>query len=167
MALGALVMWTVALSGATESDVLRFRLAPGPWALESQTYPNQHVEALGEQAGVWGSLAERFEGWAYPFKLFDGWSLLVREGDQPTPLASLSTRHIAAPHLSQLEYSGADWRLVQTWFVPRSLPGALLLLDYRGTRDLKTTLRFRPSLSPMHLKPAARFSLHGTNQGTN
>ena len=58
-------------------DVLRFPLSRGPWVLESPSHPSHHVEALGEQAGVWGSLAHGFEGWAYPFKLFDGESIYL------------------------------------------------------------------------------------------
>jgi hypothetical protein len=117
-------------AAAVEPDVLRFPLSHGPWILESPARPNHHVEALGEQAGIWGSVAHGFEGWVYPFKLFDGWSLFVsRQDEPPTDLQSLATRQIAAPHFAQLEYSGTDWRLATTWFVPRTLPGALLLLD--------------------------------------
>jgi len=134
-------------------DVLRFPLSRGPWVLESLARPNHHVGALGEQAGIWGSLARGFEGWVYPFKLFDGWSLLVAQnGEPPTDLQSLATRQVATPHLAQLEYAGTTWRLTTTWFVPRSLPGALLLFDYDGARDLDLVVRFRPSLAPMHLK---------------
>jgi hypothetical protein len=149
---GLIAPFASGAGAAGEGDALRFALTRGPRPLESPARPNQHVEALGEQAGVWGSLAQSFEAWVYPFKLFDGWSLFTGgEGEPVRELQSLATRHVATPHFSQLEYAGTDWRLTTTWFVPRALPGALLLLDYEGSRDLALVLRFRPSLAPMHL----------------
>ncbi len=67
-ALAAIIAGLMAPSAAAgdasrEREVLRFALVRGPWVLESAARPNQHVEALGEQAGVWGSLAGGFEGW--------------------------------------------------------------------------------------------------------
>jgi len=158
-ALAAIIAGLMAPSAAAgdasrEREVLRFALVRGPCFLESAARPNQHVEALGEEAGVWGSLGGGFEGWAYPFKLFDGWSLFAGdEGGHLKGLQSLATRHVSAPHFSQLEYAGTDWHLTTTWFVPRAIPGALLLLDYEGSHDLRLALRFRPSLAPMHLTP--------------
>ncbi len=40
-----------------------------PWALEAEFERTRHVEAIGEQAGIWGSFADGFEAWAYPIKL--------------------------------------------------------------------------------------------------
>lgn len=39
------------------------------------------------------------------------------------------------------EFRGGDWRLMATWFVPRSLPGALLLMDYDGPIAKRRTKR--------------------------
>ncbi|HOA61323.1 MAG TPA: L,D-transpeptidase family protein [Verrucomicrobiota bacterium] len=130
----------------------RFPLERGPLVLESQASPEQHFEALGEHAGVWGSLAHGVEGWAYPFKLFDGWTLCLAHDDGPlADLRPFASRHVATPHMAQTVYDGGDWRLTLTWFVPRSQPGMMLLLDLDGRRDLDLALRFRPVLAPMHL----------------
>lgn len=140
-------------AGPPGPDTVRVSPPLGPWILSSPAQPDYHVAALGERAGVWGSLEGGFESWAYPFKLFDGWTLLVaREGESPVDLRSFATRQVATPHLAQLEYAGPDWRLTATWFVPRALPGVLLLLDHVGKCDLDLVLLFRPSLVPMHLK---------------
>ena len=99
-ALAAIIAGLMAPSAAAgdasrEREVLRFALVRGPCFLESAARPNQHVEALGEEAGVWGSLGGGFEGWAYPFKLFDGWSLFAGdEGGHLKGLQSLATRHV-------------------------------------------------------------------------
>ncbi len=192
-----LLLLALSTSSGEESDVLRFPIARGPWVLESRASPNQHVEALGEQAGVWGSQAQGLEGWVYPYKLFDGWSMFVSPGSNdaheqlgteafergkrkacagaaseairgyseapppgsPASLQLLALRQIATPHLAQLEYAGSDWRLMATWFVPRSLPAVLLLLDYDGGHNLELLLRFRPSLAPMHLQPGGPLSV--------
>lgn len=133
-------------------DRVRLSLEPGPWALKGPARPGNHIEALGEQAGIWGSLAQGFEGWAYPFKLFDGWSLAVLHGAEPErDLDSFAREQIASPWFAQVEHAGPDWALTTTWFVPRSRPGAVFLLNYGGKRDLNLVLRFRPSLAPMHL----------------
>ena len=50
--------------GATELD-----LAIGDVVLEEGSYPDSHVEALGERGGVWGDTRSGFEAWAYPFQI--------------------------------------------------------------------------------------------------
>jgi hypothetical protein len=48
--------------------------------LERPAEPLRHVQTLGEQAGLWGSLQGGFEAWAYPFKPFHGLELLRSGG---------------------------------------------------------------------------------------
>lgn len=149
---GVAVAWvgSGALRPAQAAEAaLRVPLRRGPWTLDGPAAANHHVEALGERAGVWGNLAAGFEGWAYPFKMFDGlsWELGVCSGK-----ALSARRQVAAPQFAQIHYAVGDGGLNATWFVPRSLPGALLLLEHAGKSELELLLRFRPVLAPMHLE---------------
>lgn len=163
----AVVAWMLPLTGtAAAPALLRFPLARGPLVLESPAAPDQHLEALGEQAGLWGSLARGVEAWVYPFKLLDGGTLFVATADGSfTELSPLATRQTATPHMAQIEHAGPGWRLSATWFVPRSQPGLLLLLDLDSRHDLELVLRFRPGAHAPQSGTTARVLLGGGAAG--
>ncbi|MDA7867237.1 hypothetical protein N9B57_04795, partial [Verrucomicrobia bacterium] len=40
-------------------------------SLSAKGSVDRHIEALGAQAGIWGTLSQGLESWVYPFKAFD------------------------------------------------------------------------------------------------
>jgi len=51
--------------------------------------------------------------------------------------------------MAQLRLTSDQFALTQTFFVPRKLPGLIVLLDIDTPLDLVVAVRFRPSLAPM------------------
>ncbi len=129
----------------------RFRLYRGPLVLERPAQPWSHVEALGEEAGIWGKVGGALEAWVYPFKLFHGLTLSFSDDGGKTFRSSgeLVRDQLAAPHMAQLRLVADRFALTETLFVPRKLPGAAILLDIDTFADLTIAVRFHPSLAPM------------------
>ncbi len=129
----------------------RFPLTRGPLVLERRAQPWSHLEALGEQAGVWGGVGGELEAWVYPFKLFHGFTLSFSDdgGETFRPSADLVRYQWATPHMAQLRLVSDRFSVTETLFVPRKLPGVAILLDIETTADLEIAVRFCPSLTPM------------------
>ena len=54
--------------------------------------PGRHIEAVGDEAAIWGSLQGGFEAWVWPFKAF--WDLKVQLSEKGTG-RWISFAHIA------------------------------------------------------------------------
>lgn len=129
----------------------RFPLERGRLVLERPAQPRSYVEALGEEAGIWGEIGGSLEGWVYPFKLFRGLTLLFSHDGGKTFQSSsrLVRRQLAAPHMAQLSLVCDRFAVTETLFVPRNLPGLVILLDVDTALDMDLAVRFFPSLTPM------------------
>ncbi len=132
-------------------SIPRFQLERGPLALERTPQAGDYMEALGEQAGIWGDPAGTLESWAYPFKLFYDFSLsFSTDGDRRyIPGSQMVIKQIAAPHMAQIHLEDDSLDVMQTMFVPRHHPGGCILLEVNSSKDLKIKVRFRVSLAPM------------------
>ena len=159
-----LLLWVSAVSSSLAGEhssgpaahcVNRFPLERGPLVLERPAQRWSHVEALGEEAGIWGEVGGSFEAWVYPFKLFHGLTLLFSQNDGKTfqSAGELARYQVAAPHMAQLRLVCDRFAATETLFVPRKLPGLVILLDIDTALDIEVRFRFRPSLAPM-LMPA-------------
>ncbi|NQT83410.1 hypothetical protein HQ563_10320 [bacterium] len=163
LAAGNLISADTSPVGGTRYPLRRFPLHRGPLALGRPAQPWSHVEALGEQAGIWGKVGGEFEAWVYPFKLYHGLSLLFSDDGGKTfhPSSDLVRYQWAAPHMAQLRLVADRFALTETFFVPRKLPGIALLLDIDTPVELEIAIRFCPSLAPMLMnvkeKPAIRW----------
>ena len=70
--LGLATNWTCAETWTATQTLHEF-------SLTAPAQLNRHIECLGERSGVWGSLDQGMEGWAYPFKLARPKSTLKRD----------------------------------------------------------------------------------------
>ncbi len=151
------------VSSRSEVPFQKFPLERGPLVLERPAQPQSHVEALGEEAGIWGKAGGEFEAWVYPFKLFHGLTLLFSDDGGSTfqPFARLVRHQLATPHMAQLRLIADRFSVTVTLFVPRRLPGLALLMDIESSADLLIAVRFAPSLAPMLMttkeKPEVRW----------
>ncbi len=151
--LAAGVLW----AADEPAGIPRFAIERGALRLTRQAAPWRSIEALGEEAGVWGSVGGTLEAWAYPWKLFDHFELRFSADGGKTfrALRDLVRVQTAAPHLAQLALVDDRFAVTVTLFVPQRLPGVCVLLDIDALSDLVIAARFRPSLAPMHMeKPA-------------
>lgn len=150
-------------AGPVPPPLDRFPLERGPLVLERPAQPWNHLEALGEEVGLWGKVGGGFEAWVYPFKLFHGLTLLLsHDGGKTFQPSSERVRYqVATPHMAQLRLVDDRFAMTETFFVPRKLPGLVILLDIDSSCDLEVAVRFCPSLAPMLMsvkeKPAIRW----------
>ena len=113
----------------------------------------RHIESLGTEAGLWGSLSLGLEAWVYPFKAFDSLELgLIGSDGRFQAIKSHVKEQIASPDESVLIFKESDWSLKASLFVPRNLPGGTL--TFAGILPQGTSLgvRLRPVVTPMHLE---------------
>ena len=110
-----------------------------------------HLESIGEQAGLWGSLGDGVEAWVYPFKLFDQLEILYK----PKGAAAfvhhrrLARQQVSETAIVRIETVEDRFRCTENFFAPRQLPGLLILLDVDALDQIEVAIRFRPSLAPM------------------
>lgn len=126
-------------------------------ALSSAAKRNNHIESLGEEAGIWGNLKAGLEGWAYPFKLFEELHLAysVDSGETFVPESELAETQISEPHLTRLLVVDDRFHVERILFAPRRRPGLIVMLKVATTKDLHVRMRFRPRLVPMLMKEVA------------
>ena len=133
----ALVGWS--------QDGLTLPTRSGPGSMQ------QHVEALGTHAGIWGTLSDGLEAWVYPFKAFDnlefGW---VKEGGRFVSLNRQIRKHISSPHQATLEFASEDATVSITLFCPRGIPGGVIEINASLPPGVELAARFRPVVTPMH-----------------
>jgi len=139
----------------------------GQLCLVAPASARTQVEALGDEAGIWGSLRDGFEAWVYPFKAF--WDLkfsLAEEGAKGKWIAfsELARSHVVRPHASFLLGSNDRLSLTVGFFAARgvleskhlSVPGVLVRFEGRSARPLLLKASFRPSLAPMGMTQPAQ-----------
>ena len=155
----ALTLAVVAISNALTanadedtSEVLRKRHAV---ALVAPAHLHTHIECLGEEAGIWGTLHQGLEGWAYPFKLFEQLQLAysLDDGETFTAQQQLAQSQVAEPHLARMIFADDRFRSEQILFVPRNHPGFVILLRINSQSKTLVRLRMRPRLDPMLMNP--------------
>lgn len=154
--LGFSAGWITATANAEIAEVVReyHRVA-----LTAPAQLHAHIECLGEQSGAWGTLHDGFEGWAYPFKLFEELQLSYSIDGGKTYLhqETLARTQIAEPHLARILIADDHCRVEQILFTPRSRPGIAILLNVDTQRDLRIRMRLRPRLDPMLINGNGRF----------
>ena len=130
--------------------------------LECDARPWNHLEVLGEEAGIWGTAGGTLEAWGYPYKMFDGLMLefSTDSGKTYQAAAQLLRHQLAAPHFSRLRYIDDRYKIDNTLFVPRHLPGGAILLEIDTSVDLVLALRFRISLVPMLMEADKKPIVH-------
>ncbi|HAK94344.1 MAG TPA: hypothetical protein DCM87_04915 [Planctomycetes bacterium] len=150
-----------ARAGEERVGIPKFALDPGPLVLSREAAPWRHIEALGEQAGIWGAAGGTLEAWAYPWKLFDRFELAFSadRGKTFRPARDLARVQTAAPHMAQLGLADDRFAATVTLFVPLRLAGLVVLLDVETSADLLIAARFRPSLAPMQMAPPAKLDI--------
>jgi len=149
--MGVVLCGWASAAGLPAGVVDRFEIARGPLVWERPVEAGSYAEALGEQAGIWGTADGAFEAWAYPFKLAGDLDLefSVDGGATWAAGSQWARRQVAAPHYAQLVMEGDGVRAVETLFAPRRLAGAAILLDVDSRVDLKVRVGFKVSLAPM------------------
>lgn len=129
----------------------RFDWPASSLTLDCRPEPDTFLEALGEEAGLWGNAITGLEAWVYPFKLASSITLEYGDGEQTGDRHRQVYQQVSMPHLSQVRLKGEHFSATETFFVPRSKPGMAILLDVDPSVDMRAELHLKPSLAPMLL----------------
>lgn len=104
--------------------------------------PWEFLPVVGTRAALFGNEAGQMEAWAYPLKIFRGLHLTFYVGGQALPAESLVRTTIVRPESSTLVYTGDNFSVRETFFVPVHEASAVLLLDVETAQALEIEARF-------------------------
>ena len=113
--------------------------------------PIGFLEAVGERAALFGDPDAGLELWLWPMEVLRNLRFHLRRGPDEPPLEAEKLDHSARvrPEGFELVWSLKGLELRVEAFAPRDKRAMVLLLHYRGRRDLWVDLEFVPVLRPM------------------
>jgi glycogen debranching enzyme len=132
-ALVTLLFPSLAISQELSRRTLELSRPARPW---------EFLCAVGTRAGLFGNEAGRMEAWVYPLKLVRDFHLVFRENGRILPAASLVRTVSVRPESSTLVYTGDTFSVRETFFVPVSEPGAILVLETETEQPLEIEATF-------------------------
>ncbi len=110
----------------------------------------EFLDAVGMRAGLFGTQDGRFEAWVYPLKLVRDFRLVFRTADgREFPAESLARSITARPESITITYSGDEFTVDETWFVPVDVAGAAVQLDVETWTPLQIEARFHRDMQMM------------------
>ena len=104
--------------------------------------PWEFLCAAGTRAGLFGNEAGRMEAWVYPLKLLRDFQLRFHVDGRALPAETLVRTVIVRPESSTLVYTGDTFSVRETFFVPVTEPGAIVVLDVETEQPLEIEARF-------------------------
>ena len=134
--LAALLLATLATPALRAQEPMRsleLSRAARPW---------EFLCAVGTRAGLFGNEAGRMEAWVYPLKLLRDFQLRFHVEGRALPAETLVRTVIVRPESSTLVYTGDAFSVRETFFVPVTEPGAVVVLDVETEQPLEIEARF-------------------------
>jgi glycogen debranching enzyme len=104
--------------------------------------PWEFLCAVGTRAALFGNEAGRMEAWVYPLKLARDFQLRFHVDGRALPAEALVRNVIVRPESSTLVYTGDTFSVRETFFVPVTEPGAVIVLDVETEQPLEIEARF-------------------------
>jgi glycogen debranching enzyme len=122
-----------------------------PLTLRAEATARRFVAAHGHRGMMVGYAAESLEGWVYPFRIFHDYQLSFRtEGaSNSIPGPALVRDVLVNPESVTRIYSGRNFTVKETIFVPLDVPGLTVLYQVESQVPLHLALSFRPDLDLM------------------
>ncbi|HMD96298.1 MAG TPA: hypothetical protein VKM93_03060 [Terriglobia bacterium] len=119
--------------------------------LEAQASSHRFIAAHGRRGMILGYTTESLEGWVYPFRIFHDYRVGLRRESSSTiiPGAATVREVIVNPESVTRVYSGQDFTVRETLFVPLDEAGLVILYQAESRLPLHVTITFRPDLDLM------------------
>jgi glycogen debranching enzyme len=147
------LLWTLAPrmaagAGAVSDSPL---VSETPLTLRAEATARRFIAAHGHRGMLVGYAAESLEGWIYPFRIFHGYQLSFRmEGAaHAIPGPALVRSVLVNPESVTRIYSGQNFTVKETIFVPLDVPGLTILYQVESQAPLHLAVSFRPDLDLM------------------
>ena len=116
--------------------------APSPLELSRPVRSWEFLPIVGTRAGLFGSESGQMEAWVYPLKLFRDFHLTFHVDGRAVPAESLARTLIVHPESATLVYTGDNFSVRETFFVPVHDPGAVISFDVETEQPLEIEANF-------------------------
>ena len=138
------------LAAPVRAEDGKFRLPDSPVQLAGEPSLQRYFDVAGRKAVLMGREGGKMEAWIWPFKIARNIGLEFRREDFPEPLRSeqLARRITVRPESTTILFTGDDFSVGATFFVPLDEPAVFILLDVDCSQPLTVSLRFTPELRP-------------------
>jgi hypothetical protein len=136
---------------ATEPGIPAFPIPETDLTLRAEATSRRFIAAHGQRGMIVGYAAEGLEGWIYPFRIFHDFRIGIRtEGSSHAIPGSALVRDIVVrPESVTRTYSGQNFTVRETIFVPLEVPGFAILYEVDTRFPLHIVASFRPDLDLM------------------
>jgi glycogen debranching enzyme len=104
--------------------------------------PWEFLPVAGTRAGLFGNESGQMEAWVYPLKLFRDFQLTFHVGGRALPAESLARTLIVHPESATLVYTGDNFSVRETFFVPVHEPGAVIFFEVEAGEPLEIEASF-------------------------
>ncbi|MGA2608512.1 MAG: GH116 family glycosyl hydrolase [Terriglobia bacterium] len=138
-------------AGAAEAGFPAFAMPETALTLRAEGTPRRFIAAHGRRGLIVGYAAGSLEGWVYPFRILHDYRVGFRpEGsNEAIPGAAAVREVIVNPETVTRVYSGEDFTVRETLFVPLDEGGFEILFQVDSHFPLHIAVSFRPDLDLM------------------
>jgi len=102
----------------------------------------EFLDATGPRAALLGTEDGALEAYVYPLKIFSNLRLRFVTDSRVIPGESIARRMASRPGSYTITYTGDDFQVTETLFVPADEPGALLLFNIKARSALRIDVEF-------------------------
>ena len=117
----------------------------------TDTGPYRFLAAHGRRAAIFGYAGRGLEIWGYPFQILDRYTVNFQPQGSPEVIegANLLTRIWVAPDQVVRVWTGPDFKVIETLFVPLDEPGAIASYQVTGASPVDIVVTWQPELNLM------------------
>jgi len=116
--------------------------SPQSLELSRPIRPWEFLPILGTRAALFGNEGGEMEAWVYPLKIFRGFHLTFHVDGRALPAETLARTLIVHPESATIVYTGDNFSVRETLFVPVHEPGAVILFDVETEQPLEVEAGF-------------------------
>jgi glycogen debranching enzyme len=102
----------------------------------------EFLPITGQRAALLGDERGRMEAWVYPLKLLRNLHVVFHIDGQAIPAESLARSLQVHPESATIRYSGDNFTIHETFFVPVQESGALVLFDVQTEQPIEIEIDF-------------------------
>ena len=148
---GLWLMLTPLPAVAAEAGYASLPVTETPLTLRAEATARRFIAAHGRRGMVVGYAAESLEGWVYPFRIFHDCRVSFRADGASNAIAgsALVREVVVNPESVTRIYSGQNFTVKETIFVPLDTAGFVMLYQVETRVPLHIQVSFRPDLDLM------------------
>jgi len=105
--------------------------------------PLEFLSAVGTRAALFGNESGNFEAWVYPLKILRDFQLRFHIDGRIIPAESLARTISVRPESSTILYASDTFQVRETFFVPVTEPGAVVMIEVDTTDPLEVEVVFK------------------------